>query len=91
MHRARFASLVVLLAAFAALASGQEPPQPPEGRVAGWYGGSSSGGAGDLTAKALTSSAVTRPAGPVPRTSRRSTPSSRASRRVAGEAGTGPT
>jgi endonuclease/exonuclease/phosphatase family metal-dependent hydrolase len=52
MHRARFASIVVLLAAFAAVAFGQEPP--PEGRAAGAYGsqssaGQSSGGpAGDM-------------------------------------------
>ena len=39
---------------------------------------------------ARTSSSVTRPPGPVPRTARRSTPSSRASRRVEGVAATGP-
>src|SRR5690606_26500628 len=39
-------------------------------------------------AYARTSSAVTRPPGPVPRTRRMSTPSSRASRRVAGVAST---
>jgi len=41
MHRARLALLAVLLAAFAALAFGQEPP---EGRAAGSYGSQSSGG-----------------------------------------------
>jgi len=49
MHRARLASLVVLLIALAAVAFGQEPPespQPPEGRVAGSYGSQSSGGGG---------------------------------------------
>ena len=39
---------------------------------------------------ARTSSSVTRPPGPLPFTARRSTPSSRASRRVDGAAGTGP-
>lgn len=50
MHRARFASVVALLVAFAALVFGQEPPpEPPEGRVVGSYGSQSSGGsAGDM-------------------------------------------
>src|SRR3989442_740717 len=54
----------------------------------GWEGA----GCRPPAAAARTSSSVTRPPGPVPpRTVRRSTPSSRASRRVAGVAATGPT
>src|SRR5207302_93874 len=52
--------------------------------------GSVEGVAGAGPAAARTSSSVTRPPGPLPRTAFRSTPSSRASRRVDGVAGTGP-
>ncbi len=52
----------------------------------GWRPGPFAGASGGCATKASRSSWVTRPAGPVPRTKRRSTPASSALRRTAGEA-----
>src|SRR5947207_1030380 len=78
------------------VASGFAGPRSTAGRAGSWRSGAA--GARGATAAGLvapataarTSSSVTRPPDPLPETARRSTPSSRASRRVAGVAGTGP-